>query len=47
MSFICKTCGNIIKDPNCLRCPRCHTIIKKSPKCEDCKGCSLKFKDCK
>ncbi|QXM05980.1 hypothetical protein [Crassaminicella indica] len=46
MHIVCKTCGNIIKDPSSTRCPRCYTLLKKQHKCEDCKGCTLNFKKC-
>lgn len=46
MHTVCKTCGNIIQDPKCERCPRCYAILKQVPKCEDCKGCTLKLNHC-
>ena len=47
MTLVCKTCGYKIENMKIDRCPRCHTIIKKLPKCADCKGCSLSGKGCK
>jgi len=46
MKGICPTCGNHISDPDKQkRCPRCHTLLKENPKCEDCKtGCEISLK---
>ncbi len=46
MEMICKLCKNRITDLNIIRCPRCHSILREQPKCEDCKKCSLKFGKC-
>ncbi|MEW9095845.1 MAG: hypothetical protein AB2417_12260 [Clostridiaceae bacterium] len=47
MTVICPTCKMEIKDiDKNPRCPRCHSIVEKPLKCEDCKGCSL-FRTCK
>ncbi|WP_165000353.1 hypothetical protein [Anaerophilus nitritogenes] len=46
MELICKVCGNHIKDVSASRCPRCYTLLKELPKCENCKGCSLTKMNC-
>ncbi len=45
MAIICPNCKLETKENKDGRCPRCYTILKVPPKCEDCKGCSL-FKSC-
>lgn len=46
VSIICKTCGNKIEDHHVQRCPRCYSMLKEPPKCENCKGCGLKMTSC-
>jgi hypothetical protein len=48
MEKICPTCGHKVSDiEKYPRCPRCNTILKELPNCENCKKrCGIFKKDC-
>lgn len=41
MIIKCNNCGFQVDSNEFKRCPRCNTIVGKSKKCEECKGCSI------
>lgn len=43
----CTTCGNIVCDPEVLRCPRCFKPLFQGVTCDGkCKNCQTKTEKC-